>query len=425
MNGVSGEARLRPFPALDPEPPRRITWKNIRWPALGCVVAAAVVTAVLLTWPSSPKSQLTARFTDSNGVIVFEQQPSGTLGTAAPDGGHRVMLTKVGGLQSNEIPVASSDGRYLVDDVGELVTMGPAGPASITRLPQSLKIQLAFYNWSQISFADGSKYVDVVVCDNSSQYLYTDLIPTAGGPDHRLGNVTSAVGDPQSAGALLAPAPADNPSATEMCASSLPGGDESLDLVRVGQAPRTVVTAADLGRVLGVPPRTPVELSALPSPDGSLLAVNVTVGTPHTATAYLAARRETIVMTRAGKIVGQASLRRSGVVHWSPDGRQIASCQIQGLDTAAAQPAVTIWTVGGPTRTIPLPGHHDFGCDQLLWSPDGRQLAYSARVSDKGLTASANLQHGWTVIDLRSGQVHDVTAPGQPVVWLPASGGTR
>jgi hypothetical protein len=29
------------------------------------------------------------------------------------------------------------------------------------------------------------------------------------------------------------------------------------------------------------------------------------------------------------------------------------------------------------------------------------------------------------VIDLRSGQVHDVTAPGQPAAWLPGPAGER
>ena len=86
-----------------------------------------------------------------------------------------------------------------------------------------------------------------------------------------------------------------------------------------------------------------------------------------------------------------------------------------------------IWTVGGPTRTITLLGHRDLGCDQLLWSPDGQQLIYSATVNPKGLTDADRVQHGWTVIDLRSGQVHDVTAPGQPAAWLPAvpGGGAR
>jgi hypothetical protein len=72
-----------------------------------------------------------------------------------------------------------------------------------------------------------------------------------------------------------------------------------------------------------------------------------------------------------------------------------------------------------PTRTIALPGHHDAFCDQLLWSPDGTQLIYSAFATSHGLTQADDLQHGWTVIDPATGKVHDVTAPGQPAAWLP------
>ncbi|HEX6525524.1 MAG TPA: hypothetical protein VF070_36765 [Streptosporangiaceae bacterium] len=418
MNGVSGEERLRPFPALDPEPPRRLTWRTVRWPALGCVIAAAVTTVVLLTWPSSSstQAQTQARFTDGNGLVVFEQQPSGLLGTAAPDGSHRVMFPKVGDLQGSDLPVASSDGRYLLSQEGQLVAMGPGGPTSITTLPESINIQTQFYTWSGLSFADGSKYVDVVVCDNKSQYLYADLIPTAGGSDHRLGNVTSAAGDPQSAGAVLTPAPADNPSATTTCQNSLPTGDEALDLLQPGQPPHPMVTAAALRRLLGISTATPLGLSAVPNPDGSLLAVNVTEGAPQTLGQILAARKETVVVARTGKIEDEAP-ERGFDLKWSPDGRQIASCRDSRM--GAGEPAVAIWTVGGSTRTITLRGHHDLGCDQLLWSPDGHQLIYSAFTNLTGLTQAAREQHGWTVIDLRSGQVHDVTAPGQPAAWLP------
>jgi len=395
----------------------------MRWPALGSVIAAAVVAAVLLTWPSSSSSRTPASFTDSNGLVVFEQQPSGMMGTAAPDGSRRVVLTKAGALQGRDIPVASSDGRYLVNEEGQLVTMGPAGPTSITTLPGSINIQTQFYAWSGLSFADGSKYVDVVVCDNSSQYMSADLIPTAGGPGRRLGNVTSAAGDPQSAGAVLAPAPADNPRATTLCQNSLPTGDQALDLMQPGRPPHTVVTAAALRRILGISTATPLELSAAPNPGGSLLAVTVIVGTPQTAADYLAAEQATVVVTRTGEIVAQVPLRIGDHRQWSPDGRQIASCR--DFRTDPEEPAVTIWTLGGPTRTITLRGHQDLGCDQLLWSPDGHQLIYSGTTNPKGLTDADRLQHGWTVIDLRSGQVHDVTAPGQPVAWLtgvPAGG---
>ncbi len=62
--------------------------------------------------------------------------PAALLGTAAPDGSHRVMLTGVGALQGSDLPVASSDGRYLVNLEGQLVTVSPAGPTSVSNLAE-------------------------------------------------------------------------------------------------------------------------------------------------------------------------------------------------------------------------------------------------------------------------------------------------
>jgi len=112
MSVGSGERPRRPFPALDPEPSRRYTRRSLRWPAVACGVAAAVAAATL-TWPSSspPARQAPAPFADRGGLVVFEQQPSGLLGTAARDGSHPVMLKRLGGLQGTDLPVAASDGR--------------------------------------------------------------------------------------------------------------------------------------------------------------------------------------------------------------------------------------------------------------------------------------------------------------------------
>jgi hypothetical protein len=61
-------------------------------------------------------------------------------------------------------------------------------------------------------------------------------------------------------------------------------------------------------------------------------------------------------------------------------------------------------------------------CDQLLWSPDGTQLLYSGLVTTHGLTQADDLQRGWTLIDLKTGAVRNVTAPGQPVAWIKGAG---
>ena len=211
MAGVSGERPLRPFPAVDPEPSRRLTWRRARWPVIAAAVAGAVA-AVLLTWPSSSSASrpVQARFADRDGLVVFEQQPSGTLGTAAPDGSHPVMLTRIGTLQGNDLPVASSDGRYLVNLEGQLVIMSPAGPASVRDLTgsedQTAQAQSTGFGWVNASFAYGSRYVVATQCQTTNsatrESWVADLIPTTSGKFHPFGTVTSAAGDPESAGAL-------------------------------------------------------------------------------------------------------------------------------------------------------------------------------------------------------------------------------
>jgi WD40 repeat protein len=425
MAGVSGERQLRPFPALDPEPPRGITWRRVRWPIAASVLAGAVV-AVLLTWPSSSTSgSAPARFADGDGLVVFEQQPSGLLGTAAPDGRHPVMLTRVGPLQGFDLPVASSDGRFLVNTEGQLVTMGPAGPVTVSSLPAPAAVQAFGVSWADASFADGDKYVVATACysvSSASESWVADLIPTAGGHERMLGTVTDSAGDPESVGALES-APVSAAAATSFlqCSAPVTPPDKAIELVRPGQAPRTIVTAAELTGALGWPPGTPVLLTVYPSPSGSRLALSVA--------AEHSARSGMVVITRAGRIVADRPLPADTIqVRWSPDGQQIAFGQASfgrasfGQASGNGPSSVTVWTVGTASRTIVLPGRHDLYCTQLLWSPDGSQLIYAAQVTSRGLTQADDLQHGWTVIDLRSGRVHDVIAPGQPAAWLPIAG---
>lgn len=427
MAEVSGKRSLRPFPALDPEPPRRLTWRRLRWPALACVAAAAVA-AALLAWPSPPppsSGPARAPFADRDGLVVFEQQPSGLLGTAAPDGSHPVMLSRLGALQGNDLPVAASDGRYLVNLEGQLVTIGPAGPASVSDLASSAGLaqteQAGSYGWADVSFADGGKYVVAMACDSVgsvSQSWVAALIPAAGGSSRMLGTVTDAVGDPGSAAAVVSgPASPSAESSAFECYATETAPDRAVELRQPGHADRTLVTAAELTGALGWPPATPVQVYADPGPGGSRLALHVVVDTPP---GQQAPRQAVVVISRAGRIVAQMALpAATGTARWSPDGRRIAFCQA----APGAASSVAVWSVGQRVRTIVLPGHHDVQCHQLLWSPDGSQLIYAARATDRGLTRPADLQHGWTVIDLRSGRVHDVTAPGQPAAWLPGTAG--
>lgn len=391
------------------------------------MVAGTVAALVLLTLPSSSPSSgvARARFADGDGLVVFEQEPSGLLGTAAPDGSHRVMLARVGALQGTDLPVASSDGRYLVNLEGQLVTMGPAGPASIGSVADAAT-QGPAGGWSRATFADGSKDVVVTECDATSTFgeiLAARLIPTGGGKPTALGTNADSAGDPASAGAIVsALAGGSSASSSNQCSGSQPTPDKAIELLRPGQAPRTVVTAAMLNSALGWPGKTTDLLFTYPSPDGRLLALDVAAQGPQPATGP-PAQEDMVVLTRAGEIVAHMPmLAGTSCVQWSPTGQQIAFGQA-GQEVPSS---VTVWAAGKgkAVRTIVLPGRHDLYCRQLLWSPDGSQLIYSAQVTGTGLTQADDVQHGWTVIDLRSGQVHNVTAPGQPTAWLPTTATT-
>jgi WD40 repeat protein len=397
----------------------------LRWPAVACLAAAAVA-AAFLTWPSSSQSAsrpAQAPFADRDGLVVFEQQPSGMLGTAAPDGSHLVRLTQVGALQSNELPVAAYDGRYLVTFEGQLVTMGPAGPTSISDIGANAGLgatdQGASYGWADASFADGSRYVVAITCSlvsPSSQSWVADLVLAPDGKGRMLGTVTAAVGDPGSAAAIVSvPLSASAASSAFQCFNGPTAPDRAVELRVPGQPNRTLVTAATLKAALGWPSAMPVQLSTDPSPGGNRLALGVVEDTP---AGTQASRQAVVVISRSGRILAHMPPpAATSIMQWSPDGQRIAFCRAR----PGTPSSVTIWSVGRGSRTILLPGHHDVVCNQLLWSPDGSQLIYSAYATNRGLTEADKLQHGWTVIDLRSGRVHDVTAPGQPAAWLPGT----
>ena len=270
MAEVSGGRALRPFPALDPEPPRRLTWRSLRWPAVACLAAAAVAAAFLI-WPSSsPSASGPARapFADRDGLVVFEQQPSGMLGTAAPDGSHLVTLRQIGALQGNDLPVAADDGRYLVNLEGQLVTMGPAGPTSVSDLAdsagQDATDQASSFGWADVSFADGGRYVVATACNLASQVSQSwvaDLIPAAGGKGACSARSTDAVGDPQSAAAIVSgPVSSSAASSAGECYGPETAPDKAIELRGPGRAARTIVTAAELKGALGWPSATPVQL---------------------------------------------------------------------------------------------------------------------------------------------------------------------
>ncbi|HEX3712578.1 MAG TPA: hypothetical protein VHV09_07280 [Trebonia sp.] len=419
--------RPRPFPAIDPEPERRYTWRAVRYPAIAIAAAgavAAVVAGISLAGTSVPaRAPAPARFTDRDGLVVFEQ-PSGLLGTAGPDGGHLLILKNLGALQGSDLPVASADGQHLVNQEGQLVAMASRGPVSDSVLAGGPAGQSPGDSWADVSFADGGKYVVATECDSTGPdpagTLVADLLPTAGGKAAALGPVTSSAGDPASAGALLS-VPAGNARAS---CDAQPPPDQAVDLMAPGKPARTVITAAALLRALGWSAATRVWLNAVPDPDGGAVMVDVAqvfaIPASPSSGAAPAPRNAQVVVSRTGQITARLRVPAdANRMRWSPDGKQIAACS-----ASAGHPSTVsvLAAGGGAVETIRLPGHQDQECEQLLWSPDGSQLIYSGLRNFTGLTRADRVQHGWTVIDVRAGTVHDVAASGQPAAWLPGPG---
>lgn len=442
--GTPERRELRPFPAIDPEPDHRFQWRTLARPGIAllaaCAVAAAVAGGVRLAsaarHPASASAAASAPFTDHDGLIVFEQQPSGLLGTADPDGSHQAIDKSLGGLQGNDLATASPDGRYLVNQEAQLVRVGARGPTAVTQLaapdPQAeTETPGGGLEWIAPTFADGSRYLAVTECDPIGKAGFSEdeawaswLIPTGGGKPSSLGLVSASAGMPDSAG-VIAALPASPATARQQVTCDEQEPDGSLAILSPGKSPRVILTAAALVKAAGWKPSTQVTLSAYPSPDGSRLLVEMTSNAPRQPGAYgggvtpgPAPPSAQFLLSPAGRILSELPAR-TGQLVWSPDGRQAAACQAE----QGQQSSVTVLSIAGdratPTRTITLPGHHDVFCDQLLWSPDGTQLIYSAFATSHGLTQADDLQHGWTVIDPATGKVHDVTAPGQPAAWLP------
>jgi hypothetical protein len=437
--GAPERRELRPFPAIDPEPAYRYQRRTVVRAGIAlvavCAVAAAVAGGVRLAKPARHPAAAapSALFTDSDGLIVFEEQPSGLLGTAKPDGSHQVIDKTLSGLQGTDLPVGSPDGRYLVNQEAQLVTARADGPTAVTQLavPDPLaenQVQSGGLEWLTPTFADGSRYLAVTECDpvrqagsSGDEAWNSWLIPTAGGKPSSLGLVDTSAGIPASA-EVIAALPANPTAARGQVTCDNPQPDGSLAILSPGKSPQVILTAAALVKAAGWKPSTPVTLTPNPSPDGTHLLVTISTVprqaensdggvTPSRSTAQF-------LVSPAGRILSELPAR-TGQLFWSPDGRRAASCQAE-----EGQPSsVTVLSIAGgkatATRTITLPGHHDADCDQLLWSPDGTQLIYSAFATFHGLTQADNLQHGWTVIDPATAKVHDVKAPGQPAAWLP------
>jgi hypothetical protein len=243
----------RPFPAIDPEPAHRYTWRTARRAGIALAALTVAVGAVVLGTrlaqtraPAPGRPQPAAPFTDGDGVIVYEQQPSGLLGTARPDGRGQALSQAAGALQGNDLPVASPDRRHLVTAEGQLVTLGATGPASVASMGQLSGAANATTFSPDLSFADGGRPVVALQCDlittgppsGLGEKWLAHLYPISGAKDAPLGLATYVAGDPATRGAVVAVPVRGAPA---VGCGSRPPADSAIELSVAGKPARVIV----------------------------------------------------------------------------------------------------------------------------------------------------------------------------------------
>jgi hypothetical protein len=177
---------------------------------------------------------------------VFEQQPSGLLGTARPDGRGPAIAVAAGALQGTDLPVASRSGRYLLNAEGQLVTVGAAGPASVASLGSLASVVGATTYSPDLSFADGGRSVVALQCDlittgppsGLGEKWLAHLYPISGAKDAPLGLATYVAGDPATRGAVVAVPVRGAPA---VGCGSRPPADSAIELSVAGKPARVIV----------------------------------------------------------------------------------------------------------------------------------------------------------------------------------------
>ncbi len=328
-----------------------------------------------------------ALFVDGNGRIVV-QFSDGTLGTSDPDGDHVARFSQLGSFTGLSV-VPAPDGRYLASSDSQVVSIGQ-GNASMLLAGSTAK------RLAREPFADHDTYIAGEVSNFGPEASTTvRLISLLSGHSTVIGTGDLPAGDPQAPGAFVA-------SEAGQPVKSREGGlvtpDGAIVRLAAGAAPAVLANAAQLVTALGLPGPTPVTLTALPDPDGDLVAVEVA---PLGGAA--APRGGVVVVARTGTIVGQLPGARVPL-SWSPTGAALGFCE------SSPRPALVTWDpVTGAQGAVPLPVPPSSDVAPL-WSP-GADQALCSTMDAPAATSS------WSVADLVTRKATLVTAPGFPLAW--------
>jgi len=327
--------------------------------------------------------------------VVLAETPGGYLSETDMRTGQVVVAKNLGEFSSSPAPAISLDGKYLYDAaVARLVSL--SSPGHLQTVPNALSFSnagisgFAAYPWTDHDNG-------VVEPTGPEGYLTTTTIAVAEsvrtGQAFSLGTANSVGGDPQQEGAFIAVPGTGQP---------LPDGtqpDAGVALADAGSRTHLLATTSQLERALGIKDGTTVSLVPIPSPQGSMVAVQVlSIGGGAAGGQVVESPAGVVVLSRNGALLGSQPIG-FGWAGWSHSGSTLAFVSYTG-----AAPGLTEWTVGVRSVATVLRKSSRFGPTACVWSPDD-----STVICDGG-------PHGtWLVI--RSGTASVTAGHGQPLAW--------
>jgi hypothetical protein len=381
------------FPALDPEPPRRLI--------VTLALAGGVIYATIS--PGGSHRQVAppavSRASDFNGIVVAETS-SGELSLTDLRTGKEDLLEGAGKFGGTV--AVSADDKFLLDPgSGKVLSLtDELHPATVPNQLSFAANITASYPWS-----DHDSYVLLLPPALSFGYAGNGdatLQSVQTGATIDLGVADDAAGDPQQAGAFLSVPASGIPPAI----SNLQGPDSQLVLADAGASARVLATSAALTAVLGFAPGTAVTLQPVVNWQGTMVAVEVAAENKAQSPSGV------VVLARSGQVLGAAPITGGGstVMSWSTTGTSLAfvSAGASGLELVQ-------WKIGAKAMTrTPFPKRYLPG--QCVWAPDNSAVlcgAFNALSRNQSLGIPTE---SWVVF--ASGRAHVLGERGLVLAWL-------
>lgn len=378
------------FPALDPEPPPR-PWRRVG-------AALVIIVAGLGSWlgltvsghrTADHKAVVSVHLAPGLTGVVLSETPGSFLSATDMQTGKAVVFRNFGQFSSNPNPAVSADGKYLFDAaVGRFLSLSVPGH------PAAAPNALSFSPGDMPGFmADPWSDHDTGVVELSypvngqgfqATFPVAEVESVRTGNAVSLGQADSAAGDPQHVGAFVA-VPETGKTPTNGFQP-----DARLILADIGAPSRVLATTAQLNHALGNKPGTPLSISPIPNPQGSMVAVNVVSTTSGAA--------GMVVLSRSGLVLGSEPGGGVAVV-WSHSGTVLAY-----TDPSGAGGELTEWKIGVESVTTTL-RDAAMAPDTCVWSPD-----------DVSVICDDGPRGNWLVI--RSNTESVTAGQGQPLAWV-------